>query len=169
MRAGRETGRPTRPGPEPGPSLPAPTARPGARALLVEDERVVGDLLAEFLTLEGYEVDQAMDGRQALELVQRRTYALIVSDVRMPDVDGPALYRELQLASPELARRMVFVTGDVVSPETRRFLEETRLRYLEKPFTIVEFQTVVRSLGAEAPPPGEPGPGPAGSHPRRPT
>ncbi len=151
------------PRPEPGPGLSPPpsTARPGARALLVEDERVVGDLLAEFLTLEGYEVDRAMDGRQALELVRRGTYALIVSDVRMPDVDGPALYYELRLAIPELTRRMVFITGDVMSPETRRFLDETRLRYLEKPFTIDEFQALVRSLRGEPSTPGESPPGPA--------
>jgi CheY-like chemotaxis protein len=152
-----EIARSHRPGPGPGPSQPPRTARPGARALLVEDERVVGDLLADFLTLEGYEVDRAMNGREALELVRRRAYALIVSDVRMPDVDGPALYHELRLASPELTRRMVFVTGDVMSPETRRFLDETCLRYLEKPFTIGEFQAVVRSLRGETPIP-EPSP-----------
>jgi DNA-binding response OmpR family regulator len=152
-----------RPGLGSGSSQPPP-ARPGTRALLVEDERVVGDLLAEFLALEGYEVDRAMDGREALELVRRRTYALIVSDVRMPDVDGPALYHELRLASPELARRMVFVTGDVMSPETRRFLDETSLRYLEKPFTIDAFQAVVRSLrGGDAAAPGAPFPGPTRS------
>jgi DNA-binding response OmpR family regulator len=169
VNAWMETARPPQPGPDPGSFPPSPTAWPGARALLVEDERVVGDLLAEFLALEGYEVDRAMDGRQALECVHRRTYALIVSDVRMPDVDGPALYHELRLASPELARRIVFVTGDVMSPETRRFLDETGLRYLEKPFTIGEFQTVVRSLRGDAPPPGESGPNPARSRPRRPT
>ena len=130
-------------------SQPPRTAQPGARALLVEDARVVGDLLAEFLALEGYEVDRAMNGREALELVRRRAYALIVSDVRMPDVDGPALYYELRSASPELTRRMVFVTGDIMSPETRRFLDETCLRYLEKPFTISEFQAAVRSLRGE--------------------
>ena len=122
------------------------------RALLVEDERVVGDLLAEFLTLEGYAVDRATNGREALELVRRQTYAVIISDVRMPDVDGPALYYELLSASPALTRRMVFVTGDIMSPETRRFLDETCLRYLEKPFTISEFQAVLRGvLGTEAP------------------
>jgi CheY-like chemotaxis protein len=124
---------------------------------------VVGDLLAEFLTLEGYEVDRATDGRQALELVRRRSYALIVSDMRMPDVDGPALYHELRLASPEVIRRMVFVTGDVMSPETRRFLDETCLRYLEKPFTIGDFQAVIRSIRGE--PPGGP-PDPPRSRPR---
>jgi signal transduction histidine kinase/CheY-like chemotaxis protein len=131
---------PAKPPPRPGP-MPA-----GARVLLVEDERVVGDLLAEFLALAGCEVDRAANGREALEHVRRKAYAVIVSDVRMPDVDGPALYRELGVVAPELARRMVFVTGDVMSPETRRFLDETCLRYLEKPFTLEEFRAVIRGV-----------------------
>jgi signal transduction histidine kinase/CheY-like chemotaxis protein len=121
-------------------------SREGVSVLLVEDERVVGDLLAEFLTLEGHQVDRAANGREALVLVQRREYALIVSDVRMPDLDGPALYRELSTVNPLLTRRMLFVTGDVMSPETRRFLDETRLAYLEKPFGIAEFHAAIRSV-----------------------
>ena len=132
------------------PETPPPRAGQfGARALLVEDERLVGELLAEFLALEGYEVDRAMDGREALELVRRRAYSLIVSDVRMPDVDGPALYYELLAVRPEVVRRMLFVTGDIMGAATRRFLDETCLRYLEKPFTIAEFQAVVRGVMAE--------------------
>jgi CheY-like chemotaxis protein len=118
----------------------------GGRALVVEDERVVGDLLAEFLALEGYEVDRAANGREALELVRRTGYALIVSDVRMPDVDGPALYQELRALSPELIRRIVFVTGDIMSPDTRAFLERTCLRYLEKPFSIADFQAAIQGV-----------------------
>jgi signal transduction histidine kinase/ActR/RegA family two-component response regulator len=126
----------------------SPPARPGsgARVLLVEDERVVGDLLAEILAREGHQVDRAANGREALARVREGPYALIVSDVRMPDVDGPTFYRELAVTDPHLARSVVFVTGDVMSPETRRFLDETSLRYLEKPFTLAEFQAVVRSL-----------------------
>jgi DNA-binding response OmpR family regulator len=145
-----------KPGPE---SFPPRGDSREAWALLVEDERVVGELLAEFLALEGYEVDRAMNGREALELVRRRDYALIVSDVRMPDVDGPALYHELRGMCPEATRRMVFVTGDVMSTETRRFLDETALRYLEKPFTIAEFRAVVHGVLAEPPGPGGGAPG----------
>jgi DNA-binding response OmpR family regulator len=143
---------------------PAPSSREqrhASRALLVEDEPVVGALLAEFLELEGYEVDRAVDGREALELVHRHVYTLIVSDVRMPDVDGPALYYELRLVSPEMARRMVFVTGDVTNDETRRFLDETCLRYLEKPFTMAAFRAVVQGVLTDSPFPD----GPASSGP----
>jgi DNA-binding response OmpR family regulator len=118
----------------------------GTRVLLVEDETAVGDLLAEFLSLEGYDVDRAGDGREALELLKQRSYALIVSDVRMPDLDGQALYAELRTLDPALGRRVVFVTGDVTSAQTRRFLDETGLPFLEKPFGMREFQAVVRSV-----------------------
>jgi len=137
----------------------APSSREeqrASRALLVEDEPVVGELLAEFLELEGYKVDRACDGREALELVRRHVYAVIVSDVRMPDVDGPALYYELRVVSPQLARRMVFVTGDITNVETRRFLDETCLRYLEKPFTIAAFRAVVRGVLTDPPLPEGP-------------
>lgn len=128
------------------------TAARSANVLLVEDEGVVGDLLAEFLALDGHHVDRAANGREALELVKRRRYGLIVSDVRMPDVDGPSLYRELRGINPDLTHRMVFVTGDVMSPETRQFLEYTGLSYLEKPFGIAEFHAVVQEvLGHGAP------------------
>ena len=134
------------PGAAPG-EAPAP-ARCG-RVLLVEDDSMVGDLLARFLTGDGHEVDRATNGREALALASLHPYVLIVSDIRMPDVDGLAFYGELHAANPDLARRVAFVTGDIVSPETRHFLAATGLPYIEKPFGIAEFQTFVRrALGA---------------------
>ena len=107
-------------------------------------------MVEDLLALEGHEVDRATNGREALERVQSRAYSLIVSDVRMPDLSGPAFYRELTRVNPALARRVVFVTGDVVSPETRSFLDETGLAYLEKPFPVTDFQSAVRRTLASA-------------------
>jgi signal transduction histidine kinase/DNA-binding NarL/FixJ family response regulator len=117
---------------------------PPARVLLVEDEALVADMLEDLLALDGHTVDRATNGREALERMRGQSYALIVSDVRMPDLSGPALYRELLRVHPALARRVVFVTGDIVSPETRRFLDETGLGYLAKPFAVSEFQSAIR-------------------------
>jgi len=114
--------------------------------LVVEDDAVVGDLLAEFLAVEGHVVDRAWDGRQALERLRARTYDLIVTDISMPGVDGPAFYRELRQIDPVLARRVVFVTGDAVRAETRAFLDESGLAYLEKPFDRAQFQAFVRRV-----------------------
>jgi DNA-binding response OmpR family regulator len=58
------------------------------RALVIDDER---ELLAEMLIREGFAVEVAFDGKQALAELDRRSYDLVLSDVRMPDLDGPAL------------------------------------------------------------------------------
>ncbi|MBI3457100.1 MAG: response regulator [Candidatus Rokubacteria bacterium] len=126
----------------PRPETPAPPA--GVSVLLVEDEPLVADILAEILSLDGHRVDRAANGREALACVGARPYRLIVSDVHMPDLDGPAFYEALLGVQPALARRVVFVTGDVVNPETRRFLDETGLTCLEKPFAVSDFQSAVR-------------------------
>jgi CheY-like chemotaxis protein len=132
------------PGPRPG----APLA--GVSVLLVEDEPLVGDMMEDLLRLDGHEVDRAVNGREALDRLARGSYALIISDVRMPDLSGPAFYRELLRIDPALARRVVFVTGDVMSPETQSFLDQAGLAYLEKPFEVADFQAVVRrALGSD--------------------
>ncbi len=143
--AARESGRP-----EGTSETEASPPSAGVLVLVVEDEPLVGDMVQELLVLDGHEVDRATNGREALERLARRAYALIVSDVRMPDLGGPAFYRELLRVDPALARRVVFVTGDVVSADTRRFLEETGLPWVEKPFAVTDFQSAVRRALASA-------------------
>jgi signal transduction histidine kinase len=128
------------------PSAPEERTPPAGRlaVLLVEDDAVVGDLLTEFLAVEGHAVDRALDGRQALERLRDRPYDLIITDIQMPDVDGATFYRALQEIAPALARRVVFVTGDVVRPETQAFLAQSGLAYLEKPFDLSQFRAFVR-------------------------
>ena len=58
----------------------------------------------------------------------------IVSDLRMPDMDGAELWREVSAQYPALARRMLFVTGDTLSPSARQFLADARCPSLDKPF-----------------------------------
>jgi two-component system NtrC family sensor kinase len=115
----------------------------GLVILVVEDEPLVGDVLAELLRLAGHTVDQTVNGREALERIHKRVYDLIVSDVLMPDLDGPALYRELRRL-PGAVPCLLLVTGDAMSPDTRDFLDRTRLPWLEKPFGAVELEAAVR-------------------------
>jgi CheY-like chemotaxis protein len=118
--------------------------------LLVEDEPLVADMMEDILVLDGYQVDRAATGREALARVGTRAYALVICDVRMPDLDGPAFYEALRQRDPALARRVVFVTGDTASPEARHFLEESGAPYLAKPFAVADFKSAVRRvLGAE--------------------
>jgi two-component system NtrC family sensor kinase len=80
----------------------------------------------------------------ALERLKARVYDLILSDLRMPELDGPGLYREAGRLDPALQRRFIFLTGDTLSPEAREFLEETRVPSLVKPFTVEDVRRIVR-------------------------
>jgi PAS domain S-box-containing protein len=128
-------------------SLKAATARPaegmappahaiGAAVLVVEDEAALGAAVAEALADSGFVVDRAGDGLEALERVAERTYDLIVCDLKMPRLDGPSFFRELEKRNAPLTRRILFVTGDVVGTDAERFLEESGCRWLAKPFRL---------------------------------
>jgi len=70
--------------------------------------------------------------------VRSRSFDLIVCDLKMPRVDGMAFYRAIAATNPPLARRVVFVTGDVAGTDAERFLEESGCRWLAKPFRLAD-------------------------------
>ena len=104
--------------------------------LVVEDEAALGAAVAESLADAGFVVDRAGDGEEALARVRGRAYDLIICDLKMPRVDGMTFYRQLGERRARLARRILFVTGDVAGTEAERFLEETGCRWLAKPFRL---------------------------------
>ncbi|HLT02335.1 MAG TPA: response regulator, partial [Geminicoccaceae bacterium] len=104
-----------------------------ARILVVDDEPEIGQMLVDILERDGYRVDRANSGREALKWLRTSKVDLILSDLRMPDLDGPALYRELAAKRPDLLTRIVFMTGDTLAGDMTGFLTETGVRLLEKP------------------------------------
>ncbi len=116
------------------------------QVLVVDDEPFIVELLADALAAEGYEVDTAADGVLALDRISRRSYDLILSDLRMPGMDGLALYRELASRRPDLVRRMIFISGTSAQPEYRGFLEQTGVPVLPKPFRLEELLRLTRRL-----------------------
>jgi CheY-like chemotaxis protein len=117
-----------------------------ATALVVEDEAALGTAVAEALADAGFRVDRAGDGQEALERVQSRPYDLIICDLKMPRLDGTAFYRTITASLPSLARRIVFVTGDVAGTDAGRFLEESGCRWLAKPFRLRDLLRVAREV-----------------------
>lgn len=116
----------------------------GAKILVVDDEPVIRQFVTTALGEQGCEVDTAAKAEEALEKIQKQRYHLILIDIKMPGMSGIHLYQRVRRIARSLARRVVFVTGDVVSPETERFLTENRLLSLVKPFSAAELVDKVR-------------------------
>jgi two-component system NtrC family sensor kinase len=119
------------------------------RALVIDDERDLAELLAEMLEREGFAVEVALDGEQALAELGRRSYDLVLSDVRMPDLDGPALLHRLQREWPALAKRLIFITGDTVGLGTGSALDKLGRPVIEKPISPEEMRRVIQATLAE--------------------
>ncbi|WP_284615476.1 ATP-binding protein [Aquabacterium humicola] len=125
---------------------PAAEAPDGARVLVVDDEPELADVMRAMLESAGFDVTTAESGEVAIEMLQLGRFDAIVSDLRMPDTDGAALWRAVKAHQPALAERMLFVTGDTLSLDASRLLAETGCQALEKPFSGAELVAKVRAL-----------------------
>lgn len=131
-----------------GPDQPllAPAEEPTRRkprVLIVDDEQAIIGLITRLLTRKGFEVDSATSGEVALRRVQEHRYDLIISDLKMPGIGGQVFYERVAEKDPELARRIIFSTGDIGNPETRAFLAQTRNYAINKPFNLRQIEEVV--------------------------
>ncbi|MEN9627715.1 MAG: hypothetical protein RJA10_942 [Pseudomonadota bacterium] len=126
----------------------APAMAPAVarRVLVVDDEPEIVDLVRAMLEGAGYEVASAESGAVALEMLTEVGFDAIVSDLRMPDMDGAALWREVTALRPALSQRMLFVTGDTLSPGARRFLSDAGCPSLDKPFAKADLLARVKAL-----------------------
>lgn len=114
--------------------------------LIVDDEPSMARALTRLLRRDGHTVDTAANGRLALMKLQERAYDLILCDLRMPELDGPGLYRVLESSYPQLHRRFIFLTGDTLNPETRALGVQHGVPYLAKPYTAAELRRVIRQV-----------------------
>ncbi len=116
------------------------------RLLVVDDDPTIAALVADVLAVDGYEVETASNGRIALEKLQQDPYDGIVSDLQMPELDGPGLYGAVAQHYPHLCPRILFITGYALSPKTEAFLQHTGAPVLQKPFTLAEIGRAVRQM-----------------------
>jgi two-component system cell cycle sensor histidine kinase/response regulator CckA len=121
-----------------------PPVPKGTRVLVIEDEAALGDAVAAALADEGFRPDRAADGEEALRRIRERHYDVIVCDLKMPRVDGIAFFRDVSAKMPHIARRLIFVTGDVAGTDAERFLEESGCRWVPKPFRLKDLVRLAR-------------------------
>jgi len=112
--------------------------------LVVEDESSLRELIANILLLDHHEVDTVRDGAEALYRIEQRAYDLIISDLQMPNLDGPGLYTALRKRFGEALPRVIFVTGHAEADKFVPFLAETGDPVLTKPFSVEDLRTLVQ-------------------------
>ena len=125
---------------------PTPAPLDGAsrgRILLVDDEPDIRRSISRFLTRTGWQVDLADSGDEGLRLLGEGDYAVVLCDLRMPGMSGHEFYRRLQATASPAVERLIFMTGDVLSPEASRFLQEAARPVLSKPFTLRDLTEVL--------------------------
>lgn len=115
----------------------------GKSILVVDDEDTVAEVLSEVLILDGHRVETARNGQAALEKIAENDYDLIISDLKMPGMNGEELFRRIKEKHGSLARKIIFSTGDVASVTIKNFLKETGNPCLQKPFEISLVRKIV--------------------------
>jgi two-component system response regulator AtoC len=120
--------------------------------LVVDDEDFVRSLIVDVLANLGHQVNAAPDGAEALRRCEQMRYDLIVSDLRMPKMDGAALFQALRDSYGPAMPRMIFVTGQAHSLDYAGFLGIAGVPVLAKPFAVDDLQKVVsQALSTEGP------------------
>lgn len=131
---------------ETAPNVESEAAGQPCRVLVVDDESEILMTLDDILSADGHEVTTATSGEQALTLIGNTRFDAILTDVRMPGLDGPGLYRRLEAERPDLIPRLGFMTGDTLGPSARAFLKEADRPCLEKPFTPHDARSLIHRL-----------------------
>jgi CheY-like chemotaxis protein len=116
------------------------------RILVVDDDPDVALTFSDILSARGHRVDVATSVRSVLELLQENAYDLVLSDTRMPEIDGLSLYREIVTLRPQLERCFIFVTDDVFNADPGGFLTQTGAVLLSKPCASREVENAVQRV-----------------------
>jgi DNA-binding NtrC family response regulator len=120
-----------------------------SRLFVIDDESSIRAAIRRFLTRRGWEVEEAEDGRAAMEVLLHSEpgyYDVVMCDLRMPHCSGVEFHRELLAKRPDLVKRLVFSTGDVASADAATFLASCGRPVIEKPFELARLEETVARI-----------------------
>jgi CheY-like chemotaxis protein len=120
--------------------------------LVIDDEPSIVCGLAQLLRRDGHRVETAANGQRALALLHERRYDVIVCDLQMPHLDGPAFYALLTQQYPALRQRVIFLTGNTGGAGSRTFLEQSGRPWLRKPSPIATIRRAIQDVLQACPP-----------------
>ncbi len=121
-------------------------ARP--RALIIEDDPDARAVLAKALAAAHFDAVSVKNGREAMQLLVREDFTVILSDINMPELDGKQLFEFLDKNLPEARSRVIFVTGETGNPATLEFLEASGQPYLPKPVELPLLFVLLEAIAA---------------------
>ncbi|MEW5807295.1 MAG: ATP-binding protein [Acidobacteriota bacterium] len=122
----------------------------GKKILIVDDEIEIFHFIEEVLREDGHQVNFASDGRMAVKELKGSAYDLIISDFKMPRMDGKEFFSRVSRKFPHLKDRFIFMTGDTANPATSEFLEKKKVRFILKPFDLEEIRKAIRETFQES-------------------
>jgi len=117
-----------------------------SRILVIDDEPEIRNTIADILGMDGHDVQTAQDGKDGLERIGRSPFDLILSDMRMPEMDGQTLYEHLRHEHPQALKRIAFITGQAHDLKFGVFLRDTGAPVLGKPFTMHQLRQLVDQM-----------------------
>jgi two-component system NtrC family sensor kinase len=117
------------------------------KILIVDDEPAVAEFLSRALTDSGHSVDVHERGEDVIQKSDLDQYDLMILDVRMPGVDGEALFEHVRGLYADAPPRILFITGDTTNPSTKAFVDRTGSPALTKPFTLEHLMSAIKRLG----------------------
>lgn len=109
--------------------------QPSPKICLIEDDEIMGESLADRLNLEGFSFDWHRNGSDACAALRSQAYALVISDIRLPDITGDALYDQLR-GEPLSLPPFLFITGHADIDTAVRLLKAGAHDYITKPFDL---------------------------------
>ncbi|MBI5562167.1 MAG: response regulator [Deltaproteobacteria bacterium] len=119
----------------------------GKTVLLAEDEDIVVDVIREVVGPFVASLDIALDGPDALAMIMRRDYDIILLDIKMPRMNGISLFNYVRDLKPRLLERIIIITGDAESDHVRTFIKNSGCPHLAKPFKIKDLFDAMAALG----------------------
>jgi len=121
-------------------------AKRSASILVVDDEEIVSTFLKDMLTQAGHSVEIVNNATDALKDMARDEFDVVLLDIKMPDMSGIELYKEAVKSNPDIAHKVIFITGDVMGKGTGSFLKKEKLPYITKPIDIKKLKQSINSI-----------------------